>query len=435
MNDYFSFLQLVRSFFMGLQYTKIVQNLFFVSLLLVIVSLPYSIEFNSISSISLLFFFILNLFTLKRASFRLESFLMFLCFVLCYIIQVVGFFYTNDDIKDGIHQMEVKLMMLLSPIIFYILPVRQRHYQIFLTVFIVSCISVTIRPVYQIIQIYLLKGEITTLEIEKILPFHRPFLGMYMVLSACFAIYLSGNTTKLWQKIILVLVSIYFCFCTVIIIAKTSILLLGFFLFLITLYLFSNYLFYRFLLIIPVIIFGVVIYIFADIEKNRSVKNFSWDGYAKFSINNLDENIDYGYKMRMVLWRCSYDSWTANRQTFLIGYGTGDIYASINNCLKKEKEIYLSAFRFHPHNEYLVEALRHGLIGLLLFLTSLLYPYYLAIRYKNNLYIFFLLIFILFGLSDTLFSAQKTTVLYAIFNSLMAFQMLKIREKSLDTKA
>ena len=105
----------------------------------------------------------------------------------------------------------------------------------------------------------------------------------------------------------------------------------------------------------------------------------------------------------------------------VFGVGTGDIpeayrqaYDALNSPLEEQ-------FRHRAHNQYLSITVGFGLIGLLLFLTSLLYPYGSSKRYRTYLYTIFLVIALLSMLPEDTLETQAGATWFALFNSLLIF--------------
>lgn len=104
----------------------------------------------------------------------------------------------------------------------------------------------------------------------------------------------------------------------------------------------------------------------------------------------------------------------------LIGVGTGDIanafqqyYEDTNSKLEKEN-------RLRSHNQYLAITVAFGIIGLLWYLFSLLYPLHEK-KNRNYLYIIFLAIMLMSMLTEDTLETQIGVTLFAFFNSFLVF--------------
>lgn len=129
---------------------------------------------------------------------------------------------------------------------------------------------------------------------------------------------------------------------------------------------------------------------------------------------------------RFEFWKAAFGIINENK---LIGVGTGDVqdafdlqYDKMNSPLNKE-------FRKRAHNQYLSIAVAFGLIGLIWFLITLVYPMFVCKKNFDYLYItFFLIVTVSFLTEDTL-ETQAGITFYAFFNSFFLF-VNKTEEKT-----
>jgi cell division protein FtsW (lipid II flippase) len=78
-------------------------------------------------------------------------------------------------------------------------------------------------------------------------------------------------------------------------------------------------------------------------------------------------------------------------------------------------------FRHKAHNQYLSITVGFGIVGLLLFLIVLLYPYLSSKRYRTYLYTVFLVILLISMLPEDTIETQAGASWFAFFNSLLIF--------------
>lgn len=105
----------------------------------------------------------------------------------------------------------------------------------------------------------------------------------------------------------------------------------------------------------------------------------------------------------------------------VFGVGTGDIpnaykqaYDELQSPLRKE-------FRHKAHNQYLSITVGFGIVGLLLFLIVLLYPYLSSKRHRTFIYTIFLVILLISMLPEDTIETQAGASWFAFFNSLLIF--------------
>jgi hypothetical protein len=104
----------------------------------------------------------------------------------------------------------------------------------------------------------------------------------------------------------------------------------------------------------------------------------------------------------------------------IIGAGTGDV----KEVMQRTSET-LRATNIHntynPHNEYFSVVLALGLIGLAVFIASMVIPVVLAFGHRDYLLIGFLFLFAALCFSETVLERQKGVAFFAVFFPLLAF--------------
>ena len=104
----------------------------------------------------------------------------------------------------------------------------------------------------------------------------------------------------------------------------------------------------------------------------------------------------------------------------VFGVGTGiikvfaDYYENTNSKLKSE-------YRLRSHNQYLAIMVAFGVVGVLWFLFSMIYPLLADKRNRNYLYVVFLFIIMLSMFTDDTLETQVGATLFAYFNSFLVF--------------
>jgi O-antigen ligase len=114
------------------------------------------------------------------------------------------------------------------------------------------------------------------------------------------------------------------------------------------------------------------------------------------------------------------------KQNWLLGAGTGDMQVALNSCYEQNgysDELYID--NYDPHNQFIETWLNVGITGVIILLLTFIIPLRLAIRHKNNLYIFFLLFIMLCCMTESVFNLQKGVVFYSFFNTLFLVYTVK----------
>jgi O-antigen ligase len=113
------------------------------------------------------------------------------------------------------------------------------------------------------------------------------------------------------------------------------------------------------------------------------------------------------------------------KESPVFGYGTGDIKDVLIEGYKKEGFIKGYDRKYNSHNQFLQFLLAFGIIGLLVFLLSLIYPMFFAFFKKNYLYVFLILILCFNFLFESMLETKAGVEFYAFFNALLMGVSLK----------
>lgn len=105
----------------------------------------------------------------------------------------------------------------------------------------------------------------------------------------------------------------------------------------------------------------------------------------------------------------------------LVGVGTGDIDDAFANYYEETDSKLLPEYRFRSHNQYLAIIVAFGILGLLWYLFSLLYPVVADKKNRNYLYLVFLFIMMLSMFTEDTLETQIGVTLFAFFNSFLVF--------------
>ena len=105
----------------------------------------------------------------------------------------------------------------------------------------------------------------------------------------------------------------------------------------------------------------------------------------------------------------------------IMGVGTGDISVAFNDYYEKSNSKLTIENRLRSHNQYLAITVAFGVVGLIWFLSSMLYPLFADKKNINYLYIVFLLIMMLSMLTEDTLETQIGVTLFAFFNSFLVF--------------
>ena len=112
----------------------------------------------------------------------------------------------------------------------------------------------------------------------------------------------------------------------------------------------------------------------------------------------------------------------------IFGVGTGDIPNAYRQAYEELHSPLETQYRHRAHNQYLAIMVGFGIVGLLIFLVSLLYPFCSVQCHRTYLYTLFLVIAILSMLPEDTIDTQAGATWFALFNSLLIFASEKGKE-------
>lgn len=121
---------------------------------------------------------------------------------------------------------------------------------------------------------------------------------------------------------------------------------------------------------------------------------------------------------RLEFWK---NGWMIFKEHRWFGVGTGDAQLEYNKMYERNKSLLDKTHRLRSHNQFLAVMIGFGLIGLVLFITSLILPLLKAIRKKNLLYISFFICASLSFLTEDTLETQAGATFFAFLNSVLLF--------------
>ena len=109
----------------------------------------------------------------------------------------------------------------------------------------------------------------------------------------------------------------------------------------------------------------------------------------------------------------------------IIGYGSGSEMGLLQGAFFNYKLYNSYLNKLNSHNEYLSIWLRSGIIGLLVYLTTLMWGFTVAFKQKDLLFFTFLLLIVIVSFSENLLDVDKGIFFYAFFFSFFIFSVDK----------
>ncbi|QHT68846.1 hypothetical protein GXP67_20435 [Rhodocytophaga rosea] len=409
--------------------TNLHQQILFYLLVLITVTLPFTVRINSFFIILLATNWVLEG-SFKSKFIRLKSSKLALLSIGFYIYHLIGLTYT-DDLQSGFSDIETKLSLFLFPMVIGSSPpLSRKKLDILLKGFIAACIvAILICFGYAFYQYFI--NHTTTYfyyhELSRTIRIHAIYLAMYLNFSIGIIIYfLSRDWNRIYTIHKLLYIAIIVFFSVGIFFLASKIIIICFFIF-------CNVFIARLVFLkrglataiiltalINIVIFALLLSIPYTKERFLVEKDLNFDFIEK---NEYDREYS-GFVLRVVLWKFSADILNA-QQGWIAGVGTGDGQKFLDQRYR-DHGMYTGNINFNDrgylgyntHNQYMQFLLSLGIIGILYFIVILCLSTAQAIQHKNYLYLYFLLLFAISAVSEANLCTQKGVVFYALFHTL-----------------
>ena len=134
----------------------------------------------------------------------------------------------------------------------------------------------------------------------------------------------------------------------------------------------------------------------------------------KIPMRGQDQN---SVRLRLAILSCSAD---LLKEHWVKGIPAGDLQQKLNECyISKNYHEELVNFSFDNHNQYLNTWLSLGITGFIVLLTMLFGAIIYAIRNKDIMLLSFMILILLSFLTENIFSTQKGIVFFSFFYCLL----------------
>jgi len=395
------------------------EKVFFFLLALVVISLPWHEHFNGVCTILLMAWILAYHLYYRPAwkDWRERSWL--LLHWAWYALFAIGLLWSSNY-DEGIFHLEVHMLLVLVPWMWAVsLSLHKKQYHQLMWCFVVSTFFTLPYTLWGVLPFYIKFHELNMWIITQSTPFHHGFMGMYW-LTATFMIWYLVYQRRKTAAYALAAGFTVVAFATLLLLnakaAVVAMLLLPVGAGIIKLLAVKGK---RYLLYLSAGVpsFFAISFLLAVSQWDSSTYQYAVD--EKINLRSVWDFAGFltdSFYHRLGQWYCGVEVWTQNWKTFLFGVGTGDATQALNNCYAANGWKWLEGFS--THNEFLEEAVRHGLLGLLLLLAVFLYPMIQSIRRGNYWYALQSMVFFVALMIDCYLSNQKGIVWYMWIGSL-----------------
>lgn len=343
-----------------------------------------------------------------------------------FILYVVGLFY-SENLKVGLKFVIRVLPIVVFPLIFGIFrrgKLKTKHVRNILNLYVSSIFVGLI-----FIHIYLFFStnfkSFTSWEyrnaFEALTDVHGTYYSIWIsfgVLILFLKLLKTIHTRKLQLSFLIISVIVYFIYWQIVIGARLP-------LFISIILLIVSILFNvkkrRFILMSISLLVGIVIGI--TILKPAYLKKVTELITYDLSLPKGDYQIENrkitSEQIRNGIYYCSFK---LIKKSWIFGYGIGDVDDKLQNCYRQDidSNVY-QLFNYNTHNQYIHFLLSSGIIGLFLFIISLVLPLYISYRTSNHLYLLFSFLIIISLFTENVLSRHDGILFYSFFNAIFAF--------------
>ncbi len=390
-------------------YKTITNNILFYSSLLVAFLIPLSHKITIYAIMLFVLSWVLSgqwIFNAKSAI-KNSVFIILLTF---FLLHLIGLFYSSN-MHAGWFDIEVKLTMILFPLIFFMSDflTEQKRKSILLTFVIGTTIAMLVSVGVAFYAYF--ANNANNFFYMKLSIFHHPtYFAMYICFSTAIILkYILYNDITINRILSLTLIIIFSIFIYMLS-SKAGIII-----FFVTLVLMS----------VPALfkknirIFASLLLIFAVFQVWFSLtQNMRFETVTK-SVASAEQNVttEESNGVRVLIYETAIDIIKFN---YAIGVGTGDIKDELMKEYKVRNMTGALENKLNAHSQFLETFIGQGIAGISLLLLLFLIPFIKSIKTKNWLIFSYVIIVALNFLTESMLNTQAGVVFFAFFYSFFA---------------
>lgn len=340
-----------------------------------------------------------------------------------YLLYFIGTLYTENlhGRSGALFDLEVKLSLLLFPLIFSTIDISKLKKDFFIKVqnyFVAGSVLSTIVILINAILLYLENQNTDVFYYVKLsMGKHPSYLALYFTFAIAILLnqLVFRGVRKPIRRYFLILIILYLEVFIVLLSSKAGILglVLMFFIFFTLAVIRAKIEKPRKLLIVTS---SLVFFLFTLYISPKSYSRFfiAKNAFAD-DFDEVNGNLD-GKISRVLIWDSSLE---ILKENYLIGVGTGDVIPELKKIYYRKDLTSAAHKSLNPHNQYLQTTIAIGLPGLIFLLTTLILPMIISLKRKKHLYFVFLCLMIFHMLVESMLELQAGVTFYAYFNSFL----------------
>lgn len=343
-----------------------------------------------------------------------------------FLIFLISAFYSSNE-KEAWTTVELRLSLLLFPIIYGLRPLNPKQYIVVLKFFIGLVSIIPIVGIFTQWGTYVETGDSGWFYNDNIVHFagkQAVYFAMFINIALVTLFYL-WYTEKVQTQIekissiaiLSMLITSQFLLASRTSLLTSALVITGFVIVLIT-----NKINRKQALvllgILAIFAAGLTVIFPKVIKRFESVTQFEFQFDNTNPINHYNGEIEKenwnGLNTRLALWTCSIDEF---KKRPFFGTGLGDVKDDLVKNYKEKNFIFAIESNYNCHNQYLDILLSNGLIGWFVFLFVLIYLIVKSIKDKNLMLFGVVLIFALACLTENVLSRNQGVILISFILS------------------
>ncbi len=348
-----------------------------------------------------------------------------LLFIGFYIINLIGLIY-SEDLREGLAKVETKLLLVIFPLILFSFDVfTEREKKTILYSFIFGVFTASLIFFFHALAFH----PSISVTFEKsvhwthIMGYHRAYTALQMAMSFFIVLYffVKENKSKATsgKKIAMIMYMVYSFIYVFLLSSRMEIIAIS--LVFVVAVLFYFILRGEILKGIGSVAIVLLVISMAMLSVSGARQRFGHTITSIFTPKTTKEKQTAG-DIRPIIWALAVEIIQENP---IIGVGTGDVQSALNDKYIENGEAVALKHNLTVHNEFIQTMVSLGIFGFLLLLGITLYPFLLAIKKQQYLYLFFLALFILANMTESMLEKQEGVMYFAFFNSFFAVMLCK----------
>jgi O-antigen ligase len=373
------------------------------------VLVAFSLPFKFLVNLFIVLAFVAWLFTnpFKKLFTKTKNTKVLLAILIFYLLHLIGLLYTNN-IQEGLFSLEIKISLLIFPLLFYTEKFSAKQHWFFFKSFVVGTLLCCLLCLSRAIFFYYYTHE-NLFYYEGLSWFQHPsYLAMYV--SFCCAVLL---LTNLFSKTITYLSILFFTLFVFLLSSKTGIII-----YFITLIFSFTSMFLKgknYFKIIGASLLSLLICI-SILFLIPQVKQRFQNVYNVFQIKSIDKTSAESTTVRMLIWN---EAIQISKEHPIIGVSPGNANDALYEGYKQNGLTGAYEKKLNAHSQYFQTTIGLGLVGLLSLLSLFAVPLFTN---RNKIVIFFIGICALNFLTESMFQTMAGCIFFGYFYSLICFQ-------------